>query len=685
MSRDDPALFVHLADTYRHSGDYGEALRVLRRGIERHPSYVPGYELLGRTLLEQGRVGEASICFERVLEMDQHNVVALNGLEEVTRRGYRSQVRTPEAAPPRASSSTPVWTSTTSPGWSAMQPNPNEKRGLADRDVSPPITASFTVGSRSPIRGTPAANTRPEPAAPPFVEEPPPPPISRPEQVPQPSILDAEPMVAELPDEGTHGNGSAPVPGVEQNTEAQELETALERHRRTMIGDSPPRAGLVDATAVALADMLVGLLEFRDPFFRGGSSLTRLLATSIGHELRLADDVVNAVALGAVLRDLGQLPLRNTLNRPGSDLPDDVRRNMERHVEAALAALDGIDLPEITRDTIRCHHEHWDGGGYPEGLAGQEIPLGARIVAAADAFVAMISTRAHRLAKRVPVALEDIRKDAGTHFDPAVVDALDRVINNANWKGPGFALRRHVLIVDPDESRAMVTATRLCAHGYLAEVAFNIESADDRLEKSRVSGIVISTDLKAEDENVLLRRVRETARNALIPIVMTETSDSDRVTLLEAGADVCLNRGASFEELKATLDAFLRREDKAQTPSGTITDTGFTRLRGDISDFPLNWLLQVLNYDSRTAGVFLVTTGDEGAIYLEGGNPRHAQTRHLSGEEALRAMLMWKTGAFSVEPDARSEARTIHASLMTILLHSAAEEDHATFFGQIRN
>ncbi len=682
MSRDDPALFVHLADTYRHAGDFGEALRVLRRGIEQHPSYVPGYELLGQTLLEQGRVGEAEICFERVLEMDDQNLAALRGLDEVARRGYRTRVSTPEPSAARPGAIAAGWASNSPPGWAAVQPsNPAEKKGVADREVTPPITASFTVGSRSTIRAHALQHrTEPPPAVngvdPAQTEE-----IAEEETAAQ-SALTIDALADETAE---HTNGSGPVVDlVQPRTEAQELESALERHRRTMMGGGPPRAGLIDGTAVALADLLVGLLEFRDPFFRGGSSLTRLLTTAVAHELHLADDVVNAVALGAVLRDLGQLPLRNQMNRPGSDLPAEARRSMERHVEAALAALDGIDLPEITRDTIRCHHEHWDGQGYPEGLGGQAIPLGARIVAVADAFVAMISARPHRLAKRVPVALEDVRKNSGTHFDPAVVDALDRVINNTNWKGPGFALRRHVLIVDPDESRAMVTATRLCAHGYLAEVAFNIGAAEERLEKSRVSGIVISGDLSADDESALLRRVRENARIALIPVVITESTDTERVPLLEAGADVCLNRGSSFEELKATLDAFLRREDKSANASGTITETNFTRLRGDIHDFPLNWLLQVLNYDSRTAGVFLVTAGDEGAIYLEGGNPRHAQTRHLTGEEALRAMLLWKSGAFSVEPDARSEARTIQASLMNILLHSAAEEDHATFFGQIR-
>ena len=112
------------------------------------------------------------------------------------------------------------------------------------------------------------------------------------------------------------------------------------------------------------------------------------------------------------------------------------RENRDRTpmaVETALAALDGIHLPEITRDTIRCHHEHWDGGGYPEGLAGQEIPLGARIVAVADAFVAMISTRAHRLAKRVPVALEDIRKEKPYQLE----DRVEQLFHEKSVTGYG--------------------------------------------------------------------------------------------------------------------------------------------------------------------------------------------------------------------------------------------------------
>jgi HD-GYP domain-containing protein (c-di-GMP phosphodiesterase class II) len=78
---------------------------------------------------------------------------------------------------------------------------------------------------------------------------------------------------------------------------------------------------------------------------------------------------------------------------------------------------------------VRASHERWDGGGYPDGLAGDEIPLEARIVACCDSFNAMTTTRSYRRAMSVGAALEECRACAGTQFDPAVVDALVRVIS----------------------------------------------------------------------------------------------------------------------------------------------------------------------------------------------------------------------------------------------------------------
>jgi hypothetical protein len=89
----------------------------------------------------------------------------------------------------------------------------------------------------------------------------------------------------------------------------------------------------------------------------------------------------------------------------------------------------------------------------------------------------------------------------------------------------------------------------------------------------------------------------------------------------------------------------------------------------------------VLSYDSRTAGVYTSSADDNGTIYMEEGQLRHAQTRTLVGEAAFRAMMRWQASSFSVNPDARTDNYTIHTPLMNLLLDQAVLEDEAAYFG----
>ena len=92
----------------------------------------------------------------------------------------------------------------------------------------------------------------------------------------------------------------------------------------------------------------------------------------------------------------------------------------------------------------------------------------------------------------------------------------------------------------------------------------------------------------------------------------------------------------------------------------------------------------MLNYDARTAAVFIAAKGDAGVIYLEDGNPRHAETMFLRGEEALRAMLKWPAGSFNVDPDATTTSESVRSALMKLLLDDAVQEDHTDFFGAVK-
>ena len=148
------------------------------------------------------------------------------------------------------------------------------------------------------------------------------------------------------------------------------------------------------------------------------------LSLAVADALELDAYERRVVELSALLHDIGKLAIpREVLDKRGP-LDECEWALMHRHTIDGQRMVEGSDTSmAIIGQVVRSSHERWDGGGYPDGLAGQAIPLAARIVAVADAYSAMTSDRPYRRAMSEARALGDLRANAGTQFDPAVVDA----------------------------------------------------------------------------------------------------------------------------------------------------------------------------------------------------------------------------------------------------------------------
>ena len=134
--------------------------------------------------------------------------------------------------------------------------------------------------------------------------------------------------------------------------------------------------------------------------------------------LPLAPDAIRRVVQAGLMHDIGKTGVRyDMLNKPGKLTPEEVRV-FRQHPEKGKRILDPVPCLHSLIDGCWCHHEWYDGGGYPRGLAGQDIPLVGRITAIADAYDAMTSDRAYRLALRHEIAISEIERCAGTQFDP---------------------------------------------------------------------------------------------------------------------------------------------------------------------------------------------------------------------------------------------------------------------------
>jgi len=169
---------------------------------------------------------------------------------------------------------------------------------------------------------------------------------------------------------------------------------------------------------------LVKALDARDPYTKQHSENTMRYAVGIAKALDLPDEEVAVIRRAAVIHDIGKIGVCDTILLNPGKLTKEELRIMQQHPVIAGRILDQMRFLERELPIVRHHHERWDGGGYPDGLAGAAIPFGARVLAVADSFDAITSTRIYRDAKPVPEALQILAENAGTQFDLTVVNAM---------------------------------------------------------------------------------------------------------------------------------------------------------------------------------------------------------------------------------------------------------------------
>jgi HD-GYP domain-containing protein (c-di-GMP phosphodiesterase class II) len=153
------------------------------------------------------------------------------------------------------------------------------------------------------------------------------------------------------------------------------------------------------------------------------------LTTGVARRLAVAGSELRDITVAAALHDVGKIGVPAAiLTKPGP-LTVEEWAVMRRHPELGAKIMEPVPALDGARRLVVACHEHWDGSGYPHGLGGDEIPVGARIILACDAFHAMTSDRVYRAAMPVAGAVDELRRCAGTHFDPEVAAALIEVVS----------------------------------------------------------------------------------------------------------------------------------------------------------------------------------------------------------------------------------------------------------------
>lgn len=188
-----------------------------------------------------------------------------------------------------------------------------------------------------------------------------------------------------------------------------------------------------DAIFLRTVGTLVRAVEMKDPYFRGHSERVAFYARAIAESLGLDPEEAKEVEQAGLLHDVGSIGIPDAILHKEGPLDETEERLIRTHPEQGYAILRILGEERPLAAMVRHHHERVDGGGYPLGLSGEAIPLGARILAVAEAFDAATSARSYRGARTIQEGLREIIQGAGTAYDPAVVRAF-----TACMKDPEF-------------------------------------------------------------------------------------------------------------------------------------------------------------------------------------------------------------------------------------------------------
>ncbi|HYZ75875.1 MAG TPA: HD-GYP domain-containing protein [Gaiellaceae bacterium] len=168
-------------------------------------------------------------------------------------------------------------------------------------------------------------------------------------------------------------------------------------------------------------------MDAKDAYTGGHTERVAALAVGLAKRLGFTGDELEAIEIGALLHDVGKIGIPEQILRKQAPLDEREWEVIRTHPVISDYILSELDLHPFVRQCARSSHERMDGTGYPDGLAGEDIPLPARIVLVADAFDALTSARPYRTARPMLAALAEIREHAGTQFCPSVVDALEEL------------------------------------------------------------------------------------------------------------------------------------------------------------------------------------------------------------------------------------------------------------------
>ena len=423
----------------------------------------------------------------------------------------------------------------------------------------------------------------------------------------------------------------------------------------------------------AFTDRLLQLFEVNNKYFFNNDHLVADFSRKVALRMNLEGTLVDAIHLAALLRDVGKMSIQQKILNESSPLGNDDFISIKNHPFNSVQLLKHVNFPWNIESIILHHHEHYDGDGYPDRLKGRHIPIGSRIIAVADSYVAMTSPRPYRRKLSSVEAANEIMKMAGTQFDPEVAEVFFEVLQQERLQAAG---KRTLLVLDRDVTTAASLQLNLPGDNFLI---FAAETAADALQ---YLGETIPYVIIADEETLNADKIdfcAEFQRNsstAKIPLLILHPSGPHSPQ--HTAPVVAFNpKPLDLALLLSTIES-LQGEPRPETKTPAAT-SNLTGVSGSLEEMELSDIIQLLNMGLKSARVILKNDQEKGEIFLKNGKIINARTGELSGQQAFFRLMGWKQGSFRIMHGQIDEVTNITVDTMTLLMEACRILDESRF------
>ncbi|NTX03864.1 DUF4388 domain-containing protein [Myxococcus sp. CA051A] len=406
-----------------------------------------------------------------------------------------------------------------------------------------------------------------------------------------------------------------------------------------------PRGLVSDIDYVETLGILVGLLEQDRQRHRGHSAQLARQAGIVGQRMGMPHKELAALSISAYLHDLGK-PSERHFSLASNAVNSEWKAQARAACRAPTKLFETVHLPTQVNTILAQLYEAWDGSGTPQGAKGEEITLGARILAAVDSFLELTKNPGNALGKALTKeqALEHLKTNSGVLYDPVVADIVIQLQSGELLRHRLESEGRQVLVVEPDETARGELLEAVLKQGLVAHALSTQEGAQDGLARQDCDVLVVSLRLGQQEVLDLLQQARSTPETAGLPIaVVGEPDASTRERLMMGGATELLPPGDKSLVAKA-VRAMLEDRVLHNGPGRVV--------RGSFDELPPRELLRTLGGGKKSGKLQLRQHTLEGSLHLEGGRVVFASFGGHTGEPALQALLKLKQADFQYDPDA---------------------------------